>query len=134
MPYASSGEMFRGRHILEGRSATTMGLKVCADTIIESSFGRLVPFGSVESPTVAIIDQRSICSSMCSSSYIRVLRCLHTSMRVTMAKCRLVSNRPLSASEGIHLGGRSVRITRGSDDEGSDDDSGGSWRIVATAE
>ena len=34
----------------------------------------------------------------------------------------------------IHLGGRSVRITRGSDDEGSDDDSGGSWRIVATAE
>ena len=95
--------MFRGRYILEGRSATTTGLNLCADTIIGSLFGRLVPLGSVESLTVAIINQRSICSSMCNSSYIRVLRCLHTSMRV-MAKCRLVSNRPLSASEGIwHL-------------------------------
>ena len=36
--------------------------------------------------------------------------------------------------EGIHPGGRSVRIMRGSDDKGSDDNSGGSWRIVATAE
>ena len=54
IPYASLGQISEGRQTFEGRSITIIGLNVCADTSIGSSFGRLVPLGSVGSPIVAI--------------------------------------------------------------------------------
>ena len=54
MPYALMGEILAGRLGLEGRSVTMTGSNVCADSSIGSSFGRLVPSGSVESPIVAM--------------------------------------------------------------------------------
>ena len=45
-----------GRQRFEGRSAMTTGLNVWAHACIGSSFGRLVPLGSVGSPIIAIIN------------------------------------------------------------------------------
>ena len=39
MPYASSGRMFRGRQILDGRLGTLSGLYVCEDTVECNSYG-----------------------------------------------------------------------------------------------
>ena len=55
MPYILLGQIFGERYALQRHSATATGLNICADTNIKSSFGRLVPLGSVESLIVAII-------------------------------------------------------------------------------
>ena len=44
-----------------------MGLKICADASIGSLFGCLVPLGSVESLTIAIV------SGVCGGLFIRAL-------------------------------------------------------------
>ena len=53
--YTSSKQISGGRHTLQGRSMTITSLNIYVDTSIGSSFGRLVPLGSVGSPTVAIM-------------------------------------------------------------------------------
>ena len=54
-PYTSLGRISGGRHTLQGRSMTITNLNVYVDTSIGSLFGRLVPLGSVGSPTLAIM-------------------------------------------------------------------------------
>ena len=46
--------MFAGRQILDGHLVTLINLYICEDSSIRSSFGRLVPLGSVGSPVVAM--------------------------------------------------------------------------------
>ena len=55
IPYTLSGQISGGRHTLQGRSMTITDLNIYIDTSIGSLFGRLVPLGSVGSPTVAMM-------------------------------------------------------------------------------
>ena len=55
IPYTLLGRISGGRYTLQGRSMTITNLNICVDTSIGSLFGHLVPLGSVESPTVAIM-------------------------------------------------------------------------------
>ena len=53
--YTLLGQISEGRHTLQEHFMTITNLNICVDTSIGSLFGRLVPLGSVESPTVAMM-------------------------------------------------------------------------------
>ena len=72
MLYASLGWMSEGKHTLQGRSMAMTGLNVCADTSIGSSFGRLVPLGSVGSPVVAMMHDNVEYMHVYTSVYIGI--------------------------------------------------------------
>ena len=101
MPYASSGRICGGRQGLDGRLATLIGLYVREDSCIGSSFGRLVPLGSVGSPVVAMLSMQAVNAVLlqCSSSmHGGRVRCVEGSNHGDVC---LVSGGPPVASKGI---------------------------------
>ena len=103
MPYASSKRIYGGRQGLDGRLATLIGLYVRKDSCIGSSFGHLVPLGSVGSPVVAMLSMQVVDAVwlQCSSSmHGGRVRCVDGSNH---GDACLVSGGPPVASKGIGI-------------------------------
>ena len=90
IPYTLLERISGGRYTLQERFMTITSLNVCIDTSIRSLFGRLVPLGSVGSPTVVIMHDDVENMYVYIGVYI-----------VIGGEIGLVSNGPHAGSKGI---------------------------------